>query len=325
LIWTVQRWVQVVKLLCNQRVKESDMAKDIYSDAGTQVIDGKYYWELIFSYDNRDNPGTITRKVKRTTKTSVHSKALLKHKFHIDLGYKFESKASASLKFEGLGEGSASVSHEFHVKTAEDLERQSETDEKIDTEVTEEKEYVIGPRGMLNLYQLCYQTDGVTGRTETEATQPLPDQIVKLKFSCQRRILGLPEILEKFSHTDPGQANQPEWRAIRNSIIQNTNQPALTQFKCFVEQLNKTSPTVHNIPEWTEIRNTCTEILGSWEKRGDPDEWGRGQTDKQLLFKKLLSRFSVTRPNLHNLNEWAEIRALSDKILTGLRELPYPN
>jgi hypothetical protein len=78
-----------------------------------------------------------------------------------------------------------------------------------------------------------------------------------------------------------------------------------------VETLGGITPGSSNTVEWAAIRTTCAEVLAAWDT-----------TDKQLLFKKLLERFSVTHPGSENTVEWAAIRALSDNILAGLKELP---
>jgi hypothetical protein len=280
-------------------------------DVTTTVADGKYYWQLIFSYDNSANTKDLKQTYSYTKKKTVSSKDFLSNKFNVNTGFAYNNKTSVSVKFEGIGEGSSSVEYDFHIDTAYELQKTSETDQLIEEEDKETREYNIGAGGKLNLYQLCYTTDGVAIQADIFASQPQPDAIVKLKFSCHTSILGLEDILELFSHTFPGSSNVQEWTHIRDSIIQNITSPALTQFKQFVETLGGITPGSSNTVEWAAIRTTCAEILAAWNT-----------TDKQLLFKKLLERFSVTHPGSENTVEWAAIRTLSDNILAGLKELP---
>ena len=153
--------------------------------------------------------------------------------------------------------------------------------------------------------------DGVDLKTDTFVSDPGKAAVVKLAFSCHKRILGLEEILDQYSHTRPGVVNIQEWEAISDSIIRSTTSPASAQFKDFVTVLGQTKPGL-NQAEWAKIRMTCVDILRDWDN-----------ADKQLLFKMLLERFAVTKPGRDNLDEWTAIRNLSLRILSGLKELPW--
>jgi hypothetical protein len=274
------------------------------------IIDGRYFWQLVFNYDNTDNTGDITQKYSFKRVKTVNSRELLSNKFHVNTDFTYKSEASASLKFEGLGEGSANVEYTIHLDTAYELQKTSETSTTIEEESSETREYTVGPGGKLSLYQLHYTTDGVNVEADIFATTPQPDAIVKLKFRAMSRILGLQDILYLFSHTFPERSNKNEWERISSSIVRNSSQPAETQFRLFVETLSGIVPGSSNTREWAGIRNTCEEILSWWDN-----------TDKQLLFKKLISRFSVTVPESENQREWGKIRQLSDEILAGLKEV----
>lgn len=281
-------------------------------DLSRAIIDGKYYWKLIFDYDNTGNTEPYRTKYKYSKKKSVSSKEIMSQTFNAKFAFTYDNKSGVTLEFEGVGEGSSNVEYNIHIETAYELVKTSETNQAIEETFEEEREYTIGGGSVGTLYQLCYLTQGVVVETDTFVTDPRSDIFVKLKFSCHRHILGLEDILNIFSHTFPGSSNVREWTHIRDSIVQNTALPALSQFKLFVTTLGGITPESSNTIEWASIRQTCQEILKGW-----------GDTDKQLLFKKLLERFSVTRPGNENTEEWSAIRTLSDKILIGLKELPW--
>jgi hypothetical protein len=277
----------------------------------TAVIEGRYYWQLVFNYDNSDNTGDITQTYKYKQIKTVSSRELILNTFKINSEFTYKSETSASVKFEGVGEGSASVEYTIHIDTAYELQKTSETNTTIMEESEKTRQYVIGPGGKLSLYQLHYVTEGVAVEADIFATAPQPDAIVKLKFRAFTRILGLADVLYLFSHTFPESSNKAEWERIRENIVRNSAAPADTQFKLFVGTLEGISPGSSNTREWAGIRSTCSEILLQWDN-----------TDKQLLFKKLVARFSSTVPERENTREWGKIRQLSDEILAGLKELP---
>lgn len=271
---------------------------------------GRYYWELLFSYDNSNNSGTITDKTTVTKRTRVDSKSFMSNKFNVASGFKYNNETSASVKFEGLGEGSEKSSFSYHLDLAYELVKTSETATSTDTEVKTERNYTVGANSKLNLYRLCYECEGSSIATDIVATQPQNDVRVDLKFVCQKRILGLGDILNLFSHTTPGSSNKVEWENIRNDIVKNSDKDALTQFKAFVANLKTITPGSDNKVEWAAIRQTCQEIQDAWDT-----------TDKQRLFIKLLNRFSATNPGHDNRDEWQRIRDLSNNIISNTSQV----
>lgn len=121
-------------------------------------------------------------------------------------------------------------------------------------------------------------------------------------------ILGLREIIDQFLNTSPRESNKEEWKKIRENIIKYSTKPDVEVFRSFVDELSKIEP-LHNKDEWNGIRKTCWEIKDEWE-----------ETNKQLLFNKLLTRFESTIPSIHNKEEWDVIRKLSKSILHGVKQ-----
>lgn len=274
------------------------------------VAEGTYHWELVFSFDNKDNPGTITDKTKIVKRRKVDYKEFLSNKLGVDAGFTYKNESSVSLKFEGVGEASDKMEFGFHLDLAYELVKTVEKNETIEETSEVERDFVVGPGGKLDLYRLTYITDGMVQKTDIVATEPGDDIKVKLKFKCVKRILGLRDILHLFSHTFPGSSNIEEWNTIRNSIVENSDRPQEEAFRNFVETLKTITPKTDNTVEWVEIRKTCTQILEAW-----------GKEDKQILLSKLLTRFSTTKPTRHNTKEWEEIRRVSDEILGGVQSL----
>lgn len=276
----------------------------------TVIVKGKYYWELIFNYDNSENPGTIEDKSIIKKKKTINSKIFLSTKFNITTQFKFENESSFSLKFDGVGDGSNKIMYSIHIDTSYELVKSSEKSETIEEETEIERTYTVGPHGKLSLYRLCYEMNGVEIKTDIVSTNPEENVFIDLNFSCIKQILGLDIILNLFGNIFPQSSNIREWKRIRDDIIKYSNKSQEEKFKKFIEILNTIVPKKDNKGEWSDIRNTCNEILIEWEN-----------IDKQLLFKKILTRFSSIYPRKHNKGEWASIRDLSNKILNGLKQI----
>lgn len=114
------------------------MAEDIES----VIAEGRYFWELVFSYDTGGNV-EIKHEYKVSRKHVVNYKQFMSTKFNITSGFIYDNKSSASIKFDGVGEGSDNVEFGFHIDTAYELERTSQTDETIDVETEETRDYTI--------------------------------------------------------------------------------------------------------------------------------------------------------------------------------------
>ncbi|WP_355290996.1 hypothetical protein [Methylobacterium sp. EM32] len=275
----------------------------------TTIVDGRYFWQLVFDYDNTHNSGEIKHEYKTRQKRVITSRELISHRFSVNTGFSYGNKQSASVVFEGVVDVGASTEYKFHIETAYELQKTSETSETIETEHEETRTYVIGPHSKVSLYQLCYTTDGVQLATNIFVTNPKPDLNVKLKFSCIKYILGFDDILLQFSRTFPGSDNKVEWERIRESIMSHRSASQRDQFRAFVESLSGITPGRDNKVEWELIRKTCEEIKAEFETK-----------DMQVLFNKLLHRFSTTTPGSSNRVEWQAIRELSQRILAGMRQ-----
>lgn len=280
--------------------------------ASTQVT-GRYYWELVFSYDNSANKtSSIEYDVEYTKTKRVDSKQFMSNKFNVNTGFKFENEASASMSFDGLGSASDKTSYSYHLDLAYELVKTSETAASISESKTIQKKFKIGPGDKMSIYRLCYDSDAGSQRTDIEASAPLneDDVTVAMNFSCVKRIVGLGAILATFRNTTPSEENMVEWASIRDNIVKNSDKPGEQRFRSFVESLRKIFPKNSNTVEWSGIRDTCGEII---------DDWNR--TEKQLLFQKLLNRFTTVKPSRSNTVEWAAIRDLSTRILQDTTQI----
>src|SRR5690349_2049868 len=98
----------------------------LQQDAVSMIVPGRYFWELLFSFENTGNgPIVETRKVTRTR--TVNSRQFLSNTFKISSGFSFKNKSSISLSFEGLADGSTESEYSFHVELADELVKTSET------------------------------------------------------------------------------------------------------------------------------------------------------------------------------------------------------
>jgi hypothetical protein len=271
---------------------------------------GRYFWELVFSLDNSGNSGSITRSTKIRSERKTSFKELLTNKFNIQTAYTLNSKSSVSLKFDGLGDGSGSTDQSLHLEVANDIVRSTETGVETNEVAEFEEVFNIAGGGKLEVYRLCYATDGGIRKSDIIATQPKDDIFVNLRFTAQTRILGLNEILDRFLNTFPGSSNVVEWQNIRNGIVSISDRSSEEKFRGFVEILSGVTPGHENTVEWANIRQTCSEILADYDSK-----------DKQDLFKKLLTRFLVTVPGSSNTVEWARIRDVSSNVLNSTSQI----
>ena len=279
------------------------------TDTASAVVPGRYFWELVFDYDNSKNTGDIERKVITEKTRKVRSKEFLSNTFNIHAGFTFKNESRASLTVEGIGEGSTQAEYGYHLELADELVKTTETAEEIDEKTVVEQMYTVTGGSHLSLYELVYVMSGAYQKTGVVSTTTRKEVLVNLKFKIAKRILGLPEILDLFSKTVPKSENTREWKSIRDTIVQSGDQTQEEAFLAFLEVLSGIAPEHANRQEWADIRATCDEITEAWE------------SDKQLLFKKLLLRFSVTAPAADNQREWDAIRSLSNEILGELKQL----
>lgn len=279
------------------------------TDIAKTTVDGRYFWKLVFDYDNSKENNDITVDYTYEYKTTLDIKEFISRKFGIESGFSYKNKQNASVKFEGLVDVGGSIEYEAHIKTALEFQNTFESAEKIERTDKETRTYKIGAYSKMRLYQLCYTTDGALVSTRTFANDPRPDLVIKLNFSCKKSILGFDEIVEQFSRTFPSEDNKVEWSRIRETILTNLSKPQTVQFKAFVDCLSGISPGRDNIEEWKLIRKTCNEIITEFDN-----------TNHQLLFNKLLHRFSTTTPGKSNRVEWEAIRNLSNRILKEMKQ-----
>lgn len=271
--------------------------------------EGRYYWELLFHYDNSGNTGTIQEKIKIKKHKVVNSKEFISRKFDTNSVFTLNNESSFSLSFDGVKAGD-SLSYGFHLTIANDLVETSQTGKTIDESTEIDRTFDIGPHGTLSLYRLCYVTNGGSLKTDVVSTTPESDIIVHLEFSCVHRILGLQQILDTLLSIHPGSSNVLEWDDVRNSIIRNSYLPQEQQFYQLVRTLVTIRPGKDNKVEWGHIRETCSQILVDWAK-----------TDKILLFRKLLERFGDTIPGRDNKVEWQTMRNVSHVILQNMEQI----
>lgn len=270
---------------------------------------GQYFWELIFSYDNRDSKASkITRTINKEKERQVNSRVFMSEKFKLSSGFKFKNQTNASLSFDGIGAGNK-TEFSFHIDTAMELEESSETSTNVRTKEFFEETLVVEPGDSLAAYRLCYVTNGVFLSTDVISVASVDDQppesvIVELKFSAKLRLLGYRLVADKLRDTRPREENMSEWAAIRNTIISSSSKDQFAAFRDLVVQLSETMPYHANKVEWANIRQTCGEILRDWDS-----------VEKQLLFHKLLSRFIATHPTQDNRQEWAGIRSIAETVL----------
>lgn len=267
------------------------------------VLSGKYYWELMFSYDNSENVGTILHKFKITKKRVISTKYVLNKVLNVKNNYRFGHKSSTSISLSKVVDVNGSVDFSIHREVSKELSVKVETGEELVEETIIEQVYEIGPKSKLKLYRLCYEMDGVIVKTDIVSSSPMEDAYVELHFDMSNRILGLQEILEHLSTIRPREDNKLEWKAIRDSIIRHSDDSMETQFRSLLEILSGTTPGHDNKVEWGEIRRTCLEII---------EEWDDGE--KQLFLVKLLRRFESIFPGRDNKEEWASIRSESRRI-----------
>lgn len=273
------------------------------------TVHGRYFWELVFSYDNSGNAGELHDTTTITKKRIVVAKELLATKFNVTSGFSFKNESNFSLDFNGVRAGD-NAEFTFHKDLAQELVKTSEENRTIDEEVEVKREYVVAGGSSLSLYRLCYESDGASLATDIVATEPRDDIFVEIDFSCRERILGLEDILALFARTTPRRSNAEEWKRIRDSIVEYGDRTQHEAFRHFVETLSGIVPREDNRAEWAAIRQTCGEIINSWDA-----------TAKQLLFRKLNMRFNDTKPQRDNREEWAAIRDLSQTLLNAISQV----
>ena len=272
----------------------------------TISVKGKYYWELVFNYDNSQNSGTLTEEIMIRETKEIDKKQFLKNVVKVSSGFSFKSTNGFSVNYMG-STANKQLEYGFHVEASYEFERQSETSEKYTYERIHKRIWNIGPNSKLRLYRLCYQMDGALIKSDIVSTSTDVEITVDINYQITKRLLGFTDIEHQLLNTRPGRDNKGEWDNIRNSIISASAYEDLTRFNKLVGTLSTITPSNDNKSEWASIRSTCGQILNEWNA-----------LDKQDLLIKLLKQFSVTVPGSSNTAEWANIRNVSNTILNAL-------
>lgn len=276
------------------------------------TVSGQYYWEVIFSYDNRQNKQSeIRRQVELEVIKEINSRNFFSSNLKLSSGFTFKNETSASVKFDEVTVGSK-TEYTFHIEAALALEKISETTTNIQNRSLVKENFVVKPGDSLVAYQLCYSSDGTFLRTATTKVQsletPKPEGIgLKLAFTANQRLLGYRTFTDTLLQIRPRHDNIAEWNAIREIIIESKTNDEFEAFYKLVKQLSETNPGRDNKEEWSGIRVTCNQILAD-----------RGVDNTQKLFLKLLTRLATVFPGRDNREEWSKIREKSQELLNGI-------
>ena len=281
-------------------------SSSIHAMTDSTSINGNYYWQKIFSYDNTDNDGEIIYKVPIKTSKSIDTKELLTSKFNVGSSYTYKNKSSAALKFEGSSV-SGSTELRFHTDLARALSKTSNTARSFSESIEEERTYTIAGRSKLELYQLIYENSGMIQHTGIVNKKPSPKTPIRIDFSLNEQLLGLQEIQVILKNVRPKSSNAVEWRIIRDQIIRSNHKKPEIQLYDLVTTLSGITPSRDNQAEWASIRETCSEILSEW-----------GNVEKQALLNKLLYRLTTVHPGEHNQTEWSKIRSTASNITSNM-------
>ena len=277
-------------------------------------VRGRYYWELVFSYNNSQNDGTIVEEQEINISKTVSAKTFFRNKFQRSSSYQTQTKSSLSLKFAGIVDigGSGEVETSSHLELATELERSAELNKTIEETRKVRRTFEIKPRSKLELYRLCYEMEGSLIKTEIVATTPKDDVFVDLSFVMVEHILGLSELLGVLVTTVPKEYNKKAWRHIRDMIVANSDKSEEVAFKALVTQMGQTDPQDKK-RLWSSVRVTCAELLRDWQGG-----------DKNRLFHKLLVRLESTAPadEQKNKKEWERIRSTCAALLGSISEQP---
>lgn len=283
----------------------------MYPNEQVVRVQGRYFWELIFSYDNQDNDQArlVHTDYYRVGKT-VNVKRFIRNVFRKSSSYKSSVESSISLKFGGIVDigGSSELAASTHLELSSELERGAELDTTIDEYREVRREIEVGPKAKVELFRLCYEMEGSVIRTDIVSTKrkaELDDVTVELGFVLIERIVGINELLAVLVSTVPRNYNKKAWRRIRDTIVSNWHKSEEEAFKALVTQLGQTKPNDKK-RLWSSVRATCAEILRDWE-----------QVDRNHLFTKLLVRLANTRPSVEKKNKgyWERIRTTCDDLL----------
>lgn len=270
-------------------------------------VPGRYFYELVFDYDNSKNKNTtIVEKHTYTISKDINFLNFLMGKFGVKSQYIYNNQYINSIKFISVEEVEA-TNLTVHKQIATDLVNQQQKNSNITESSTLDREYKIGPGDQLSVYQLCYEMDGVLVKSDIFSSSLKPDLHVNLKFGGEQRILGLPELLDQLSTTSPVIHNIGEWQAIRDKIQTYNEKDSKLAFANVIDAFLATNPH-RNILEWNQIRQTSAEIKADFDK-----------SETQILFLKLLTRLSNIHPLEDNKLEWQAINALSYRLLKDIK------
>lgn len=280
-----------------------------YSDNGYMTVTGRYYWRLVFSYDNTGQDVSVTKTItiNKSKKLDIRSfisstsKSFSRSDGNIDLG--------AKLNFNFIT-ASNNANYSIHRTHAIDLVNNSNNHSVLEESSSTTTTITIRPNSKYELYQLVYDSLGVQVVTDIESSTPRPDVFVNMTFSVDSTIPGLDEFFSTLLTIDDMDENKSEWKRLHISLIEHSHRSDLLRLDQFVKLLTEISPQNANIDEFTEIRRTATQILSDWDK-----------FSKTKLFEKLLTHFQTVEPLISNRPQWKRIRELSSRILNQLKRM----
>jgi hypothetical protein len=295
----------LMQIVTSSKISSAESGSDGYESVVD--IDGIYYWELVFSYDNSNNSGSIVEEFSFKEETIIDTTSFRQTTVESNDVWELGGKHNFTMAWEVIS-ASSNINYSIHRDVSKQLVEKFTVNEVKTTTETRNRKYTIGPYSKLNLYRLVYKTKGMTIKTDIFSNTAPPDVKVTIRYTTKEDILGFNELSSRLSNTYPGRDNKVEWATIRNSIISNSHKENIDQFLNLLKTMRNISPGNHNKVEWANIRLTCNEIIADWDNY-----------TKQTLFNKLLNRLSTTHPGSSNLGEWDSVRKTSSDILTDLK------
>lgn len=269
-------------------------------------LDGRYYWELLFSYDNSQNSGDIVEQFNYSKETTVDTENFRQSTIYRNEVWEQNGQFNVGITWNII-DISPDVSYSYHLQASQELVETFRENVSTITSETRQQTYTIGAGSKLDVYRLVYTTTGMTIKTDVFSTSPLPQSNVTIQYNVDETILGFNELAWTLINTYPGRDNKEEWDRVRDALVQNAHRDEIAQFSALVETLRTIYPRGSNQWEWEAIRATSNEIVADWDAYS-----------KQKLLNKLLTRLSSIYPGRDNRSEWEAIRYTTSNILNTL-------
>lgn len=300
------RFIKVILVISILILQLTTMSSYGYCSDTSVNLTGRYYWELVFSYDNTNNSGTIVDQFTYQKETKIDTTTFRQSTIKRNEIWDYSNKTNFKISWKVINV-STDLNYSYHLEASKELVEKFTENIVTTTSESRTRTYTIGAGSKLNLYRLVYSTVGMTIKTDIFSTVPLPANQIIIQYTVQESILGFDKLSSTLLNTFPGRDNKAEWATIRNSIISSSHKDEIEQFRDLVKTMSGISPGRDNKAEWANIRVTCNEILSDWDSY-----------TKQRLLNKLLFRLSSTRPGSRNCAEWATIRKATTEILNNL-------